>query len=222
MKRLKEISEQIKESINQFIDEIEGNESLLEKTVVDMKKRIAEAKKLVATAIAEEQILKQAYQETVEAGQIWEAKVDAALNDSDTERATEARQRKQQYQQRANDLEQQVHAQETVVANLKAALLEFYQQFQDASKRVKTLARRQKQAETRAEFYKLLAEFDLLADNITFQQAEQELKKTEAKAKRWEERNRRTTVKTETREDDFNLDEALAALKSDVLGSSQK
>jgi phage shock protein A len=67
MKRLKEISEQIKESINQFIEEAENNESLLESTFVDMKKRLAKAKELVATAIAELQRLKQAYQESVDA-----------------------------------------------------------------------------------------------------------------------------------------------------------
>jgi phage shock protein A len=221
MKSLKQISEQIKENIDQFIEAAENNKSPLEKTIADMKKRIAAAKGLVATAIAEVQRLKRAYQETVNTAEMWDKKADAASQDGDAERATAAQQRKQQHLQRANDLERQIHAQEAVVADLKTALHEFYLQFRDASKRIETLSQRQKQAETRAEFYKLLAEFDLPDDNVVFQQAEQELKEKETEAKMWEKRNRRTKVQTETSEEDSDLDAALAALKSDILGRSQ-
>jgi phage shock protein A len=222
MKRLKEISEQIKESINQFIEEAENNESLLENTVVDMKKRLAKAKELVATAIAELQRLKQAYQESVDAVEMWSEKVDAALNDNDAERATEAQNRKQQNQQHANDLEKRILAQQNVVDDLKTTLLEFYRQFQDTSKRATKLAHRQKQAKTRAEFYKLMAEFELLDTNLVLEQAEQKLEAAEDKAETWERLNRRTAAKVEKSKDDFDVDEALAALKSDVLGNSQK
>lgn len=221
MKKLKQIPEQIKENIDQFIAAAENNKSPLEeieKTIVDMKKRIAEAKELVATAIAEEQRLRQAYHEAAETAQVWHEKVDATLQEGQTKSVKDA----QQHLQRAHDLERQIHVQEAVVADLKTALYEFYQQFRDASKRVETLSQRQKQAETRAEFYKLLAEFDLPDDNSTFQQAEQKLKETEAEAKMWEERNRRAASQTETPEKDSDLDQALAALKSDILGSSQK
>jgi len=212
MKRLKKISEQIKENIDQFIEAAENNKSPLEKTMVDMKRRIMEAKELVATAIAEEQRLKQAYHETVETAQVWGEKANTASQDGHTESVKEAQQREQQHLQRANDLERQIQVQEATVADLKTALHEFYQQFRDASKRIEMLSQRQKQAETRAEFYKLLAEFVLPDENIEFQQAEQELKEIEAKAKMWEERNRRATAQKETSEDDTNLDEALEAL----------
>ena len=59
MKTLKEISEQIRENIVQFVEEAEGGESALDKIVIDLKKRIAAAKDLVAGAIAEEKRLKQ-------------------------------------------------------------------------------------------------------------------------------------------------------------------
>ena len=220
MKRLKQISEQIKENIDQFIAAAENNKSPLEeieKNIVDMKKRIAEAKELVATAIAEEQRLRQAYHEAAETAQVWREKVDVTSQNGQTKSVKDA----QQHFQRANDLERQIQAQKAVVVDLKAALHEFYQQFRDAAKRAETLSQRQKQAETRAGFYKLLAEFDLPDDNSTFQQAEQKLKETEANAKMWEKRNRRVANQTETPEADSDLDQALAALKSDILGSSQ-
>ena len=221
MKRLKQIAEQLKESIDQFIEEAENSKSPLEKTIVDMKKRIVEAKKIAATAIAEAQILKRTYQEAVDTAKMWSEKAEDASQSGNTERLTEAQKGKQQHLQRANELERQIHAQEAVVADIKTALKEFYQQFRNAVERAETLSQRQKQAETLAEFYKLLAEFNLPDDNVVFQQAEQELEKTEAEAKMWEERNRRATVQAETPKDNVNLDEALAALKDDILGSSQ-
>ena len=62
MKGFKEISEQIRDGITRFIEAVDGTESALDKTIVNMKERLAEAKDLVATAIAEEQRLKRAYQ----------------------------------------------------------------------------------------------------------------------------------------------------------------
>ena len=53
MKRIKEISEQVRENISQFLEAVDGAESSLDKVIVDMKERLAEAKELVATAIAE-------------------------------------------------------------------------------------------------------------------------------------------------------------------------
>ena len=185
MKKLMEISEQIRESIIQFIEEAEDTESVLDKTVVDMKKRIAQAKELVAAAIAEEQRLKQAYQEAVDAAEAWAKKADTALQSRDIEGAREARQNKQQQTQRANDYEHQMHAQQAVVSSLRTALNEFYQQFQNTVKRAETLHHHQKQAETRLELHKLLAEIEPYVSN-TLEQAEQKLKKTEAEAKLWE------------------------------------
>ena len=55
MKGLKEISEQMQEGITQFIEAADGSKSIVDKAILDMKKRLAAAKDLVATAIAEEQ-----------------------------------------------------------------------------------------------------------------------------------------------------------------------
>ena len=214
--------EQLKENINQFLLEAEGTESALNKTIVDMKKRLSEAKQLVATAMAEEHKLLKAYQEAVDTAKEWGQKADAALRDRDIERATQARHRKQQQLHLANSYKRQIVAQKAVIASLKTALHEFYQQFQNAAKLAETLGHRQKQAETRAAIYKLLAEFKERSEAPAFEQAEQKLKATEAKAEIWEERNRRAATHVEKTGDSFNLDEALAALKHDILGSSRK
>ena len=220
MKKLTEISEQIRERIIQFIEAAEGTEPALNKTVVDMKKRIAAAKELVAAAIAEEQRLKQAYQEATDTAEIWAKKADTALQNGDIVAAGEARQNKQQQTQRANDYEHQIRVQQAVVSSLRTVLNEFYQQFQNTVKRAETLHHHQKQAETRLELHKLLAEIEPYLSNA-FEQTKQKLKKTKAEAGFWEKRNRRAETQSETSTDNINLDQKLTKLKEDLLGNKK-
>ncbi|MCG9133772.1 PspA/IM30 family protein [Candidatus Poribacteria bacterium] len=222
MKRIKGISEQVRESITQFLEAVEGPESFLNAAIHDMKKRLAEAKELVATAIAEEQRLKRAYQEAVDAAKVWDTKADTAEQEGNQARVSEARQRTQQYMTRADGYKHQIDAQAAVVARLKSALHEFYQQFRDAAEQAEELRQRQKQAETHTELYQVLS--DEVANGVSeaLERMEQKLKTTEAKAKNLEGKSRQTITRTEMTEDSLNLDQVLAELKDDVLGSGRK
>ena len=221
MKRFREISEDIRENINRFLEAVEGTESLLDKAVVDMKVRLDEAKDLVAVAIADEQTLKRAYQEAIDTANVWGKKVDAALQNRDTTRAREAQRRRQHHLNLADGYKRQIAAQAAVVKTLKTALHEFYQQFRSVAGHAETLSHRQKQAETRSELYKLIA----TAENTlstAFARAEKKLKIAEEKAEMWENRNRRDATDMPKNADDSNIDRVLAELKSDVLGSNRK
>ena len=222
MKGIKEISEQIRDGITEFIEAAEGSQSVVDKTILDMKKRIAEAKDLIAGAIAEGQRLKRAYQDATDTAEMWHKRVDNALEKGDHVSVREAQQRKQQQLRRADDYKRQMDAQEAVVAHLKAALHEFYHQFRDAAERAETLCQSQKQADTRAKLYKLLS--DEIGNDVSkvFKQAAQRLKTTETKAEMWERKSRSTTTEPKKAGDTSNLDQALADLKADVLSSGQK
>lgn len=221
MQRLKEISEQVRENISQFLEAVGGTESSLDKVIVDMKARLAEAKELVATAIAEEQRLKRAYQEAIATAAMWGEKADAALQNRNMARVKDARQRKQQHLDLADSYKRQIVAQEAVVASLKTALHEFYQQFQNAVVQAETLSHRQKQAETRAELHKLIAATENTI-STAFEQAEQKLKTAEEKAEISGNRERSDAAEVEKNVNNSDLDQTLAALKNDVLGSDGK
>ena len=221
MKTLKGISEQIQKNINQFLEAVDGAESLLENAVVDMKARLNEAKDLVAAAIAEEQRLKRAYQEAVDTAKMWGEKADTALQNRDIALASEAQQRKRHHLNIADGYKRQIAAQTTVVTSLKTALHEFYQQFQNAAGHAETLSHRQKQAETRAGLYKLIAATESTISTV-LAQTEQKLKRTEEKAEIWENRNRRDAADVKKDKDSSNLDQTLAELKNDVLGTNRK
>ncbi len=221
MKRLREISEEIRETINQFLEALEGAESRLDTAIVDMKVRLDEAKDLVAIAMVDEQTLKRAYQEAIDTANVWGKKVDAALQDQDTTRAREAQRRRQHHLNLADGYKRQIAAQAAIVTTLKTALHEFYQQFRSAAGHAETLSYRQKQAETRSELYKLIATAEN-ALSTAFARAEHKLKIAEEKAEIWENRNRRDATDATKNADDSNIDRVLAELKSDVLGSNRK
>lgn len=222
MKRIKEISEQIRENITQFLEAVEGTESFLNAAVLDMKKRLVEAKDLVATALAEEQRLKRAYQDAIDTAETWGKRAADALQEGDPVRASEAQQCKQEYMRHADDYKHQIDAQEAVVAHLKSALHEFYQRFRDAAEQAQELHQRQKQVKTRTELYHLLS--DEIANGVSeaLERAKQKLKATEAEAEILEGKHHQTTTKAEATGDSLNLDQALAELKDDVLGSGRK
>ena len=221
MKTLKEISEQIRKNINQFLEAVDGAESLLDKAVVDMKVRLDEAKDLVAIVIAEEERLKRAYQEAVDTANMWSEKANTALQNQDTARASEAQRHRQHHLNLADGYKRQIAAQTAVVKTLKTALHEFYQQFQSAARHAENLSHRQEQAGTRSKLYKLIATAEK-AISTALAQSEQKLKSAEEEAEIWENRNRRDAADLKKRADDANLDRVLAELKSDVLGSSRK
>ena len=214
MNRIKQISEKIRERIDQFFEDLEDNETEIDKALSDMKNRIPEAIDLVATAIAEEKRLKHEYRELLRIEQI------SGGNISEDEVSANSGWKKE-YLHKINELDRQIEEQEKVVTELKSDLFNFYQAYQNALVRAKTLSKRQKQAQTQAEFYRMLSEFSLPDHKIAFQQAENEVKKTEAKVKMLKQKNRKYRNKTKDNEDHFNIDDALDELKRDILGSSQ-
>lgn len=214
MNKIKQISEKIREGIDQFFEELEDNENEIDKTLDDMKNRIPEAIDLVATAIAEEKKLKYEYRDLLRIGQISGGKI--SQDEVDTNCGW-----KKEYLQKINELDRQIVEQERVVAELKSDLFNFYQAYQNALKQAKTLSIRQKQAETKVEFYRRLSEFSLPDHKIAFQKAENELKETEAEAKKLRQKNRKYIYKTKDNEEFLNIDDALDELKRDILGSGQ-
>ncbi len=221
MKKLRQLSEQIMGNINQFIEDAETNNSSIDTTVEVMKKQIQNAKKIVATAIADEQKLKRAYREAIDAANRCEHRMNTLLQNNNEQQASEVRQQGKKYQELAHDLEQRIHAQESFITDLKTDLSEIYEQFRGTSSRAESLAHQQKQTKIRAEFHKLLAEFELIDANATLTEAEQQLQQAEAKARMWEDKRQQKDIPKGTIETDFNIDEALADLKREILGSSQ-
>lgn len=214
MNKIKKISDKIRERIDQLFEDLEDNENEIDKTLSDMKNRIPEAIDLVATAIAEEKRLKHEYRELLRIDNISDGNI--SQDEANTNSGW-----KREYLRKINKLDKQIGEQERVVAELKSDLFNFYQEYQNALKQAKTLSIRQKQAETQVEFYRKLSEFSMPDHKVVFQQAENELKETEAKAKMLKQKNRKHINRTTDNEEVPNIDDKLDELKRDILGSGQ-
>ncbi|MCG9126795.1 hypothetical protein JT359_04270 [Candidatus Poribacteria bacterium] len=214
MNRIKKISIKIRDSIDQFFDDLDDNETDIEKALSDMKNRIPEAIDLVATAIAEEKRLKYEYRELLKINQMSDRNI--SQDEVEPRSAWE-----NECLNKINVLDRQIKEQERVVAELKSDLFDFYQAYKNALKRARALSIRQNLVDTQVEFYRRLLEFGVTEHEIPFQKAENELKKTEAKVKMLKQKNVILNKKTKENGDDFNIDKALDELKRDILGSGQ-
>ena len=213
MKNLKKIAAQFREELHTFLD----TETILtqpgfQKTLDEMKARIADGKELVAAAMAEEERLKRAYQEAVDTAAAWGEKVDAALKNGQTALAREASRQHRKSRSHLARRQAQLEAQKVVVVNLKATLQEYYRRFQNTVKRAESLETRRKQAATRVDFYRI---FNRKPDEAAFKEAEQQVKETEAQADSLQ--NAAAAPQHSSEGEKKNVDDALAQLKDDVL-----
>lgn len=221
MKKLKHLSEQIKENIDKLFESETEKKPTLEMTILDMKKRISIAKGIIGNAIADIEKMKQAYNDAINAQENWQKIVDSAITDDDSKKADEAKQKLHQHQERVNELEKQIRLQEKVVSELKSVLISYHLQFKAVSERAESLTQKQYQARLQTEFYQLFSESDNSDDSHAFKQEEIRLKKNEAEAESWKERIQSTTENGENSKKDFNIDEALTELKDEILGSNK-
>ena len=214
MKKLRQLSDQIMDHINQFIENAEDNETHLYNTVEEMRKQIQAAKEIVASAIVDEQQLKRAYREAIDAYNRCENRINTLLQNNNEQHVDEIRQQAKKYQHLAHDLEQRIHAQETFIQELKTDLSEIYQIFRSISYQTESLSHKQKQTQIRTEFQKILTEFDLIDVDTALKRDQEKLEMSEVDVKNLEDNKRKS-------DQDFNIDDALADLKREILGSSQ-
>ncbi len=234
MKAMRGIIGRLEKNIDAFLAEADDNRTVFDKTIVDMKKGLAEGKELVATAIAEEARLKKALRDIFNAIHEYEKKIELALHNGKSEIVEKASQQKQLYLERATRLQQQITAQEDIVVHLKMGLREFYEKFQSTMEREESLRNRQKQAETHLQCYEILSRFSRDDENSALGQVERTVEKLEAHVEKATSNQGVSTHAGAQQEEDSlvrkknvtehtshrntkNVDEALEKLKKDLF-----
>ena len=87
----------IKSNLNELISKAEDPQKMLNQIVLEMQNQLVEAKKQVATSIADEKRLKKQWDEQVELSKEWERKAMLAVRASDDVLAKEALSRKSEH-----------------------------------------------------------------------------------------------------------------------------
>ena len=141
------LAQLIKSNLNDLISKSEDPEKMLNQIVLDMNNQLVEAKKQVASSIADEKRLaKQLEQEMAHAAE-WERRAMMALRAGNEELAKEALARKKEHDQLAETYKDQWTKQKNAVDQLKKALRMLNDKIEEAKRKKNVLVARKKRAE---------------------------------------------------------------------------
>jgi phage shock protein A len=173
----------IKANINDLISRSEDPEKMLEQILIDMNQQLLEAKKQVASSIADEKRLRaQADQERALVSE-WEKKAMLAVRAGNDELAREALARKKEHTTIAEQFEQQWGKHKASVDQLKLALRALNGKIEEAKRKKGLLIARKKRAEAQRHIQETMAglrttsafdAFDRMAGKIDQMEAEAE------------------------------------------------
>ncbi|MBN1696898.1 MAG: PspA/IM30 family protein [Spirochaetales bacterium] len=144
----KRVSDVFKANINDLISKAEDPEKMLNQMIIDMNEHLIDAKKGVASAIADEKRLERQMNENLQKAQEWEGKAMIALKAGKEDLAKQALLRKQEYANYHGELKPQWEAQHAAVSKLKDSLRALQQKIEEAQRKKNILIARAKRAET--------------------------------------------------------------------------
>ena len=177
------LAQLIKSNLNDLISRSEDPEKMLNQLVLEMSTQLNEAKKQVASSIADEKKLaKQVEQEQAKAVE-WEQRAMMALKNGSEELAKEALARKREHDGIAVQYQEQWTKQKTAVENLKRTLRALNDKIEEAKRKKNVLIARKKRAEAQRAIQETMSgmqdasafeTFDRMAERIDRMEAEAE------------------------------------------------
>ena len=177
------LAQLIKSNSNDLISKSEDPEKMLNQVVLDMNTQLVEAKKQVASSIADEKRLaKQHEQEAANAAE-WERRAMMALRAGNEELAKEALARKKEHDALAVTFKDQWTKQKQAVDSLKRALRMLNDKIEEAKRKKNVLIARKKRAEAQRAIQETMSglrdqsafeTFDRMASKIDQLEAEAE------------------------------------------------
>jgi phage shock protein A len=173
----------IKANLNDLISRSEDPEKMLEQILIDMNQQLLEAKKQVASSIADEKRLRAQtdQQKVLEAD--WEKKAMLAVRAGNDALAREALARKKEHAALAQQFEEQWSKHKAAVEQLKLALRALNGKIEEAKRKKSLLIARKKRAEAQRHIQETMSglrttsafdAFDRMANKIDQMEAEAE------------------------------------------------
>lgn len=146
----------IKGNVDSMMRKAEDPEKVLNQVILDMTKQLADAKRNVAAAIADEKLLQKRVDTQFTNAQEWERRAMVALRAGKEELARDALSRRNQEQQHAEQLRTQVERQHEAVEGLKETLRGLESKVEEARRRKTLLVARAKRAEAQKKIQELV------------------------------------------------------------------
>ncbi|HVV84321.1 MAG TPA: PspA/IM30 family protein [Kofleriaceae bacterium] len=173
----------IKSNINDLITKAEDPEKMLNQVLLEMQQQLADAKKAVAVAIADEKKLQKQTTAEGEKAKEWERKAMVAVRAGDDNLARQALARKQEHDNITEQYQQQWLAQKQAVEKLKDALRLLNNKIEEAKRKKNILIARKKRAEAQQQIASTMQglgdtsafdTFDRMSERIALMEAEAE------------------------------------------------
>ena len=181
------LAQLIKSNLNDLISKSEDPEKMLNQVVLEMNTQLIEAKKQVASSIADEKRLaKQVEQEQTNAAE-WEKRAMMALRAGNEELAKEALNRKKEHDQLVATFQDQWQKQKNAVDKLKNALRMLNDKIEEAKRKKNVLIARKKRAEAQQSIQATMSGLKDQSAFETFDRMSQKIDQMEAEAEAGEE-----------------------------------
>lgn len=147
----------MKAMFNALLGRMEDPQIMLEQTYQDLQSNLIQVRQAVAQAIATEKQLEQQLQKNKEQAETWHNRAAMAVQQNNDDLAKQALQRKQQYQQAANDLEAQLKVQKESTNTLRQRLTDLEAEVQKAYTKKQVLIARDKAAQATSKANEILS-----------------------------------------------------------------
>jgi phage shock protein A len=146
----------IRSNLNALINQAEDPEKMLDQILIDMRQQLAEAKREVAVAIADEKRLAAQVEAGLEQVREWDSRAVLAVTKGEDDLAREALRRKAEQEQLVAGYKNQWEAQKTSTDNLKHALRALSEKIDEAARKKNLLIARQKRAQAQKHIHEVM------------------------------------------------------------------
>ncbi len=210
----------VRANITDLIDRAEDPEKMIKQLLLDMENQLIQVKTQVAAAIADEQRLKERWQQSQQQADEWQRKAELAVQKGQDDLAKEALARRNTFQQTAAGFKEQYEDQAQQVEQLKDALDRLESKIQEARTKRDLLIARSRRAQAERQIHETMARAD--TTNVTggFERMEDKIRQQEARAKALGDLDRDTTEERfKQLEQEDEIERQLQELKGQVGAS---
>src|SRR5262245_10025071 len=180
---LDRVSTILRANINDLMDRAEDPEKMIKQLLQDMENQLIQVKTQVAASIADEQRLKERWQQNEQQATEWQRKAELAVQKGDDELAKAALARRNTFQQTAAGFKEQYESQAQQVEQLKDALDKLEGKIHEARTKKDLLIARARRAKAEQTIYDTMAKADTSGVTGGFERMEEKVRTQEARAK---------------------------------------
>jgi phage shock protein A len=172
----------VKSNLNDLISRAEDPAKMLDQMLLDMRDQLAQAKREVAAAIADEKRLEQHYLSEDQQGKEWERKAEMAVTKGDDDLAKEALRRQAEHAKYAADYKRQWDLQRESTEKLRTALVALNAKIEEAGRKRNLLVARQRRAEAQKKIQETMSGLTDTSAFDTFERMGEKVDRAEAEA----------------------------------------